>query len=99
MRVDTGDPAIVRLPRRKPLRPVVLRPHLSAGLPLNSSSTMRRMPTFCKEVSLSDGGRLHSAHQKQRLGVLDALRGAAYHHHIPFLEQGIRAGFAPDDAV
>src|SRR6202044_1510164 len=36
----TGDPAIVRLPW-KPLRPVVLRPRLSAGLPLNSATTMR----------------------------------------------------------
>src|SRR5258706_13645064 len=38
---DTGDPAIVRLLQQKPLRPVVLRPHLSAGLPLNSPPTMR----------------------------------------------------------
>ena len=44
---DTGDPAIVRLPR-KPLRPVVLRPHLSAGLPLNSLSTMRASGVRCK---------------------------------------------------
>src|ERR1700679_1014096 len=41
---------------RKPLRPVVLRPHLSAGLPLNSPYTMRRMPLFCKEVSWPGGG-------------------------------------------
>src|ERR1700726_1400501 len=50
MHKDTGDPAIVRLLQQKPLRPVVLRPHLSAGLPLNSASTMRWMPSFCKAL-------------------------------------------------
>src|SRR5664279_3988578 len=45
---DTGDPAIVGLLRQKPLRPVVLRPHLSAGLPLNSLFTMHRGRCICK---------------------------------------------------
>jgi hypothetical protein len=35
---------------KKPLRPVVLRPHLSAGLPLNSAHTMRWVERFCKAL-------------------------------------------------
>src|ERR1700674_5775616 len=72
---DTGDPAIVRLLYQKPLRPVVLRPHLSAGLPLNSLSTMRWMRRFCKALFL--GGFL--THEEQGFGVLDGLRGPAHH--------------------
>src|ERR1700732_2619094 len=63
---DTGDPAIVRLLHQKPLRPVVLRPHLSAGLPLNSLSTMRWIRRPCKA--------LFSTHQEQGFGVLHGLR-------------------------
>src|SRR5882672_9089712 len=62
----TGDPAIVRL-QLKPLRPVVLRPHLSAGLPLNSLHTMRWMRHPCKA--------LFSAHQQQGFGMFNGLRG------------------------
>src|SRR4029077_17157411 len=46
----TGDPAIVRLSIRKPLRPVVLRPHLSVGLPLNSWQYYAMGLKSCKGV-------------------------------------------------
>src|ERR1700693_5554083 len=88
---DTGDPAIVRLLQQKPIRPVVLRPHLSAGLPLNSLPTMRWIRRPCKA--------LFSTHEEQGFGVLHGLRGTAHDHHVPLLEQGIRARFAPYDAV
>src|SRR5271169_1320314 len=50
--LGTGDPAIVRL-LEKPLRPVVLRPHLSAGLPLNSSQYFAMGRLACKGVFLN----------------------------------------------
>src|ERR1700716_2740065 len=43
---------------KKPLRPVVLRPHLSAGLPLNSFYTMRRFRLACKALFLLNVSRL-----------------------------------------
>ena len=77
---------------KKPLRPVVLRPHLSAGLPLNSVPTMRRKRAVCKELFCS-------THQKQGFRVLHGLGGAAHHHHIALFEDGVRARVPADDAL
>ncbi len=82
----------------KPLRPVVLRPHLSAGLPLNSCPYYAMQPWLVKGylgTALFSG----STHQKQGFGVFHGLRGAVNDHHVALLEHGIRARVASDDAV
>src|ERR1035441_6357178 len=74
---------------QKSLRPVVLRPHLSAGLPVNSTATMRASGVRSK------GG--FSSHEHERFGMLDRLGRTAYHDHVALLEYRIGAWLAPAD--